>query len=327
MNRHTTRLAGISTAAIIIIALFYFLFFGGKNEKIVIASPDTISALGTAHIIKAIIEKYYDASVEIKSDPSFDNSYIFEELDKGTFHIHPEVRLPNQNNLRELYVENKKTIVETPNEVKIFQGLCVSKQTSIKYGIEYVKELSNIETARLFDSDGNGKGEIWIQDIDGHTTNIEKIRAKSYGYYPYFEFIEGGEEIFFKISEELEEKKPILFRCYTPHYLWQKYEPQALKEPAYEENEWNIILPEEDSDWFEKSYAKTAWQESRLFIYYSKSLESKRPDVALLLNKVRFKERDKSKLINAIEIKQESYEEFALKWIEDNSYLIEKWIN
>ena len=33
-----------------------------------------------------------------------------------------------------------------------------------------------------FDSDGDGQGEIWIGASGWASTNVEKIRAKSYGY-------------------------------------------------------------------------------------------------------------------------------------------------
>ena len=36
--------------------------------------------------------------------------------------------------------------------------------------------------AAKFDTDGNGKGEIWIGAAGWASTNVEKIRAKSYGY-------------------------------------------------------------------------------------------------------------------------------------------------
>ena len=36
--------------------------------------------------------------------------------------------------------------------------------------------------AANFDTDGDGMGEIWIGAAGWASTNIEKIRAKSYGY-------------------------------------------------------------------------------------------------------------------------------------------------
>ena len=60
--------------------------------------------------------------------------------------------------------------------------MCVTKWTAETHGIKSLSDLTNPDTAALFDTDGDGKGEIWIGASGWASTNVEKIRAKSYGY-------------------------------------------------------------------------------------------------------------------------------------------------
>ena len=146
---------------------------------VVIGVPNWPSVNATAHVLKVAIEENLGLDVELQNGT---NPIVFEAMDKGAMHAHPEVWLPNQQNLHDTYVNDKGTVAKNPNGVEAFQGMCIPKAFAEAHGISAIEDLTNPDVAALFDSDGDGKGELWIGAPGWASTNVEKIRAKSYGY-------------------------------------------------------------------------------------------------------------------------------------------------
>jgi glycine betaine/proline transport system substrate-binding protein len=89
---------------------------------IVIGVPNWPSVAATANILKVAIEDNLGLTVELQNGT---NPIVFEAMDKGSMHAHPEVWMPNQQNLHDTYVKEKGTVVANPNGVPAFQGMCV----------------------------------------------------------------------------------------------------------------------------------------------------------------------------------------------------------
>ena len=150
-----------------------------QAEDIVIGVGPWPSIDATAHVLERIIEQNLGLSVELQKGS---NSVIFEAMDQGAVHIHPEVWLPNQQNLHDTYVKEKASVEMNPNAVDSFQGACVDKKHAQANNISSIFDLTKPEVAALFDKDGNGRGEMYIGVPGWGSTIIERIRAKSYGY-------------------------------------------------------------------------------------------------------------------------------------------------
>ena len=146
---------------------------------VVVGVPNWPSAVATANVIKVVLEDNLGLEVELQNGT---NAVFFEGMDAGSVHVHPEVWLPNQNNLNQKFVKEKGTVVIAPKGVAGDQAVCVTKGTAERTGITELSELSDPDMAKHFDTDGDGKGEMWIGAAGWASTVIEKIRAKSYGY-------------------------------------------------------------------------------------------------------------------------------------------------
>ena len=97
-----------------------------QAADVVIGVPNWPSVNATAHVLKVIIEDNYGMDVELQNAT---NPIIFEAMDSGSMHVHPEVWLPNQANLHDKFVKSKGTVLMNPNGVSSFQGMCVTKYT------------------------------------------------------------------------------------------------------------------------------------------------------------------------------------------------------
>ena len=254
-----------------------------KIKSVVIGVPNWKSAMATAYILRELIRKNLGVETRLYSGT---NEEIYTGISNGTIHIHPEGRKPDHDrwhkHLAKLLEHNK-------NGINTTQGLCIDKNLAQQYNITHIKDLLNPGIAQYFDTNGNGRGEIWIGDKNWNTTDIEQIRAKSYGYDTTYELLQMAEEMALQHLEKAAAAgKLFAIHCYTPHWMHRAYNLYQLKEPTHNASKWNIVHPAEDKNWLEKSDAATAWKTTKLHIYYTKSLKRQYPAIAQLLKKTQF---------------------------------------
>ncbi|MCY3984690.1 MAG: amino acid-binding protein [Roseovarius sp.] len=315
MKKLTTLIAGATT-----------LMAGhSMAADITIGVPNWPSVNATAHILKVAIEENLGLDVELQNGT---NPIIFEAMDSGAMHVHPEVWMPNQQNLHDTFVKDKGTVIMNPNGVEAFQGMCVDQTTADQYGITSIVDLTNPDIAAVFDSDGNGQGELWIGAPGWASTNIEKIRAKSYGYDQTMELTEIDETVAYaNLDNAIKAGEPWAGFCYTPHYVFALHNMQILEEPSYEASKWNIVQPTDDPDWLEKSDAGVAWDLAYLHVHYSKSLEESHPEVANLLSNVQFDTDAVSDMTFALVIDKLEPLDYAMDWVSKNEDMVLGWMS
>ena len=246
---------------------------------------------------------------------------------ESTTQVHPEVWMPNQVNLNNTYVKEKGSVRMNPNGVAGDQAMCVTKGTAERTGIVNLSDLTDPDMAKNFDTDGDGMGEIWIGAAGWASTNIEKIRAKSYGYDQTMFLKEMDETLALaEVDNAVAQNSDIVFFCYTPHHMFALHDLVILKEPAHDEATWNVIQPTDDPEWLEKSEAPNAWSTAYLHIHYATELESTHPAAAALLSNVKLDTAIVSAMTYALVVEKQDPEAYAKKWVSENSALVDSWL-
>ncbi|WP_217356542.1 ABC transporter substrate-binding protein [Ruegeria atlantica] len=292
---------------------------------IVIGVPNWPSVNATAHILKVAIEQNLGLEVELQNGT---NPIVFEAMDSGAMHVHPEVWMPNQQNLHDTYVKDKGTVTFNANGVEAFQGMCVDKATAEAHGITSIEDLTNPDNAALFDSNGDGQGELWIGAPGWASTNVEKIRAKSYGYDQVFELTEIDETVAYaNLDNAIKAGDPWVGFCYTPHYVFALHDMQILEEPAYDAAKWNVLQPTDDPDWLEKSEAGVAWDLAYLHLHFAKSLEDEYPEVATMLANMKLDTDTVSAMTYALVIEGKEPLAYAEEWVGANEDAVLGWMS
>jgi len=295
-----------------------------QAADIVIGVPNWPSVRVTAHVLKVVIEDNLGLEVELQNGT---NPVVFEAMDSGAMQVHPEVWMPNQVNLNNTFVKEKQSVRMNPNGVAGDQAMCVTKSTAERTGIVDLSELTDPDMAKNFDSDGDGQGEIWIGASGWASTNVEKIRAKSYGYDETMKLKEMDETLAMaEVDNAVSQNKNIVFFCYTPHHMFALHELVILKEPAYDAAKWTVIQPTDDPEWLEKSDAAVAWDTAYLHIHYAAALENDQPEAAALLSKVKLDTNIVSTMTYALVVEKQDPAEFAKKWVADNASLVDTWL-
>ncbi len=296
-----------------------------KAADIVVGVPNWPSATATANILKVVLEDNLGLEVELQNGT---NPVIFEAMDTGSMHVHPEVWLPNQANLHEKFVESRMTVRMSPNGVPSFQGMCVTKATAERTGITQVADLADPDMAKNFDTNGDGLGEVWIGASGWASTNIEKIRAKSYGYDETMELLEMDEALAMaNVDSAVAKDADLVFYCYTPNHMFALHDLVILSEPEYDASQWTIIQPTDDPQWLEKSSAPVAWDLAYLHVHYAASLETEHPEAAALLSKVKLTTDLVSRMTFALVVEKMSAADYARQWATENAELVESWLN
>ena len=95
-----------------------------RAADLVIAMPNWSSGQATANILKVGLKKEFGLDAEVVEMGTL---IAFAGLDSGKVDIHPEVWLPNLDNLVDRYVTKAKTVALSPKGVPAWQGICANR--------------------------------------------------------------------------------------------------------------------------------------------------------------------------------------------------------
>lgn len=295
-----------------------------QAAEVVIGVPSWSSAEATAHVLKSAIEREFGVAVALERGSNED---IFSGMDTGSIHVHPEVWLPNHESLSTEYVVRRKSVEMSSRGIPARQGLCVTRHTRDQYDIHSVADLSDPGKARVFDTAGDGLGEIWIGAPDWTSTRIERIRAHSYGYAETMQLIEAEEVLAtVAIDAAVAVDKPLVFYCYEPHHVFELHDIVHLDEPPHDPRSWRIVDPGANADWLAMSNADVAWPVSFFHIHYATELTEAHPDISAFLAAVQLDVDTVSQMTYALVVERRDPESFAAEWLDENEERVEGWL-
>ncbi len=288
--------------------------------------PNYATATAVMNVIKAAIERQLGLQVATVTTTAVPVIWEAMARNKGEVDIWPDVWLPNQQGLIDKYVKGAGTVKLAQNGYEAQQGYCVTKVTIEKYGIKDVSDLANPDNAKLFDRTGDGKGSIWIGASGWQSTNIEKVRARDYGFADSFDLETTDEAISnAALDRAAKADKPWVGYCYSPHQNFARYDLAFLHEPAYDPAKFVMVQPNDDPQWFEKSKVSSAYADTTVHIAYAASLAQRQPDVAAALERINFNPDDISKWAYAIIVDKKPADQVAKDWIKAHPDVVAKW--
>ena len=226
-------------------------------EKVNIGAPAWTGAQAIAHLIQEIVVSKIGGEANLVPG---DNAAIFAAMDagKGDIDVHPDVWLPNQKSFTDKYVDGAGTVAlsEKPYEGK--QSFCVTKQFAEANKVTSIFDLARPEIAKLMDSDGNGKGEIWVGAPGWASANVNQVKVRDYGLLPFMEPVRADQSVMTAtVGDSLKKGIGYAFYCYSPHAIWFQYDVVRLEEPAFDPAKYKALQPSEDPNWYENSKVMT----------------------------------------------------------------------
>lgn len=318
-SRFRRHLLKVSLAALAMLAAH------GRSlaADLLIAMPNWPSGQAAANIIKYGIKEKLNLDADVREMGSMT---AFAGMDTGEVDVYPEVWLPNLDSLVKKYVDGRKTVDLSPKGVSATQGICVTRETADKYGVKDISDLADPKKAAVFDTDGDGKGEMWIGALGWSSTSIEKIRAKSYGYEKTMTLLQMPEDMAMAaVDAAAATEQPMAFYCYSPHHMFKLHDIVQLTEPKHDPAKWHIVMPSDDPDWLTKSEAPVAWDASHFYIGFASSMATRLPKVAAFLSHVDFTPDEVTEMSYALQVDRQDPAKFAQAWIANHQDRLSAW--
>ncbi len=322
--RDQDKISWLRNVAFCAIAIFAAGIIPAKATPVVIGVPSWASAKVTANVVDQLLREEFGLETELREQGTLG---ILAGIDKGDVHVHPEIWLPNLEQAVERYAYDNGTLALSVNSGTAAQNICTTKATQEQTGLVNVSDLADPEMAAKFDTNADGLGEIWIGAPTWSSTDIERVRAKSYGYDKTMSLLTMEEDVAMAaVDVAASLGKPIVFYCYSPHHVFRLHDIRILKEPDYDPEKWNIVAPADDPNWLEHSMAGTSWEPSSFRIGYAKELETSMPKAAGLLKQLSFAPIDSIDMSYKVLVDGIPPEEVASSWIAENREKISKWL-
>jgi glycine betaine/proline transport system substrate-binding protein len=329
-----------------LIAAWAAALLGGNaamaKETIVIGDVSWEASHAVSNVLKVVIESRLDADVKII--PA-DQAAIFAAMDKGdgSIDVHPELWLPAQADRHAKFIAagSKESALANDKPYTGSDGLYVPGFVQDKHVVKSVTQLTDPKIAKLFDTDGSGKGAFWPGAPGWNGVNIELVRAKSYGYDKTMKpFIVSDAVMRAELAKAFAQQKPFVLYFWEPEGLFEKYDLRKLEQPAFNgyamDNKkgdpqynpsgcYKMIQPQEAPDWMEKSRITCASPATTVHVAYSKSLTKRAPKVAQFLKQVSFDLPTLNEWILKVSDKVDPAA-LAKEWVAANPEKVNAWL-
>ena len=295
-------------------------------EAVKIGVPTWTGAQAIAHLLGAVVEMRIGGKVEMVPG---NNATIFQAIDqgKGDIDVHPDVWLPNQESFTKKYVDGAGSVTLSSNPYQGNQGFCVSKDFAKANNITDIADLGQSDVAALMDSDGNGKGEMWIGAPGWASANVNEVKVRDYGLLDFIEPIRAEESVkTARIKDSIAKGEVYAFYCYKPHAVWYMFDVEMLTEPTYDPAKYVMVQPSDDADWYEKSEVATKDALKEVQIAWSKSLGDRSPAIAEFFGRFSLTADDVSNFAFEISGQGRDPAEVAREWIEANPERVDAWL-
>lgn len=295
-------------------------------EKVNIGKPTWTGAQAIAALLQAVIVERIGGEADLVPG---NNATIFQAMDqgKGDIDVHPDVWLPNQQSFTQKYVDGKGTVQLSKNPYEGNQGFCVSQNFAKANSVTDIADLGRPDVAMKMDSDGNGKGEMWIGAPGWASANVNEVKVRDYNLSPFIDAIRAEESVkTARIKDSIAKNEGYAFYCYKPHAVWYMFDVQMLSEPKFDPAMYKMLQPSDSPDWYAKSKVATKDALKNVQIAWSKSLKDRSPAIVEFFERFSLTADDVSSFAYEISGKGRDASEVASEWIKNNPKRVDAWL-
>lgn len=295
-------------------------------EKVSIGVPSWTGAQAIAHLISTVVTEKIGGEVEMVPG---NNATIFQAMDqgKGDIDVHPDVWLPNQESFTNKYVKGAGTVSLSENNYIGNQGFCVDRKFAEANNITDIADLGRPEVAAKMDSDGNGKGEMWIGAPGWASANVNEVKVRDYGLLAFIDPIRAEESVkTARIKDAIAKGEGYAFYCYEPHAIWSMFDVVMLTEPANDPAKYKMVQPSDSANWYDESYVASKDALKQVQVAFSNSLAGRSPAIADFLANMKLDAKDVSGFAYEIAGRGREPAEVAKEWVANNSDRVDSWL-
>jgi len=180
-------------------------------------------------------------------------------------------------------------------------------------------DLADPEVSAAFDTNGDGRGEIWIGAPGWRSTRATEDLLRSYGIWEFWEAQEFSDTILkAKLRQFHAQDRPIVFYGFEPDWIHAAYDLRALLISPQNGRCPNVlgIVPLGDG---------CAFEPVAVHLAYAARLEATYPDAARLIRSIAFRTIDVNAWLALLADGDLSPAEIARQWRDENPHIIAAW--
>ena len=255
---------GIVLAAIFIFTLSANVFAARDNIRI--SEQNWTGSTVICHVMKYVLETKLNIPVEIIQ---LNGAATWAGMAKGDVDVFSEIWETAESEGLAKYTGPEGPVEKVLSYPKAPQAWYIPKFAAEKHGIKTIADLKGKE--KLFDINGNGKGDVWVGPSSWKIAEQNEIRIRDYD----LDLEPTGVEQFAwlaTLKDAMKKEQPVIFFYWEPEWLFTQYELVMLEEPKYDPS--CYVWVEGDR---EKSKINCAIQPSDVWVGYSKNLKDRLP--------------------------------------------------
>ncbi len=295
-------------------------------EKVNIGAPTWTGAQAIAALLQAVVVERIGGEANLVPG---NNATIFQGMHqgKGDIDVHPDVWLPNQQTFTQKYVDGEGTVTLSSNSYEGNQGFCVPEKFGKANNITDIADLGRPDVAMKMDSDGNGKGEMWIGAPGWASANVNEVKVRDYDLLSFIEPVRAEESVkTARVKDAISKNEGYAFYCYKPHAIWYMFDVVMLTEPKFNVANYKMVQPSDSPDWYIESKVATKDALKNVQIAWSNSLPSRSPAIAEFFQRFSLTADDVSGFAYEISGKGRKASDVASEWIANNPDRVDAWL-
>ncbi len=193
-----------------------------EAKTILLARSEWDTGWFEAEIFRQLLERLGHRVPEAKT---MNDTQFFNAVSRNEVNLWPSGWFPNTDRLL-AKVKDKVQVLGYVVKAGALQGYLIDRRTSDQYGIKNLEGLQKPETARLFDTDGDGKADLVGCNPDWTCGAMIDQHIKAYGLGNTVSQVRGNYgSLMADVLARYNERKPILFYTWTPNWTVGKLIP------------------------------------------------------------------------------------------------------
>ncbi|MBT3176759.1 MAG: hypothetical protein HOG03_13170 [Desulfobacula sp.] len=289
------------------------------RKNVIIAEQSWTGSTVICQVMKYVLENKLDIPVKITQ---LNGSVTWVGMDKGDVDVFSDIWETAEIEGIKKYTEEKKTCEVVLSYANAPQGWYIPKFAAEEHGIKTIEDLKGKE--KLFDIDGNGKGDLWGGPTSWKVNEITSIKIRDYG----LDFENLGVEQWAwlaTLKAAILKKKPVIFYYWEPEWLFSEYDLVKIQEPAYDDAKYKYVQKHP-----EQSKITCEFQPSDVWVGLSKKMEKRLPKAYQFFKNWSIPIEEVNHLIamvTELDGKQKlTGADAAKKWVEDNPDIVNTWL-
>ncbi|MBF0527931.1 MAG: hypothetical protein HQK55_01410 [Deltaproteobacteria bacterium] len=305
--------------ATLVLTIFCFTPAFAERNDVVISEQNWTGSTVICHVMKYVLEKKLNIPAKITQ---LNGAATWAGIEKGDVDIFSDIWETAEIDGMNKYAKEKKVAELVLSYPKAPQGWFIPKYVQEKYGIKTIADLKGKE--KLFDINGDGKGELWVGPASWKANEIHRIRIRDYG----LDFNPVGVEQFAwlaTLKDAYKKKQPIIFYYWEPEWLFTQYDLVMIEEPPFAKDKWVYVEKHP-----EQSKITCGLEPSDVWVGIAAKLKDRLPKAYQFFKNWHIAISEVDKLINAVtdlpDKPKVSFEEAAQKWVESHPDLVKEWL-